>query len=350
MPIGFHSVYQKCDATVAVMRLYRHFRQRGYEVDFLPRDAAPLPVHPEWDVRAMSNALLPFHQWIARRFDCVVWSEPVPTMDELRASRACTSRNVLLVEWEHFDQQRLDVYKAFDRLVCSSWLATTLLADKLKLKNAIYAPIDAGLPLTANSRAPTNGVIRLFWSLWGSQACRTTNAMVDIIDGVLRRNSHVQLTISYSAASLERQAERVFRLMKRACPGRLSLLKDDNFDKHLLEMGRHDLLVWPSLSESVGLCGLHALAMGVPVLAFDYPLTSEFLQDRKNALLVPCELSYNSLGVPAVDPKGYLVFGAKLEEAVQNPSLLVRLKRHVFAGLSDRQEVFSRAWESIIDG
>lgn len=348
MRIGIHAAYQKCDATLMALRVARHLRGAGYSVDYLPRGQSS-EVHPEWDGQVLSDKKRkrPYHQWITSRFSYIFWTE-VPPPDQLHAARACDSKNILLVSWDELNEDLLPVYRLFDRLVCPSWLASTLLADRLKLRNVSYCPWDVGVPLSANPHLPNPSAVRLFWSLWGSQAERQNGAAVYVLDKLLSEHNHVRLTVSFSTAALRKQIIRALEAMSRRHSPRLSLLKDKNYDRHILETARHDLLVWPSLVESVGIAGLSALCMGVPVLAFDVPPISEFLKDGKNGLLVPCELRYNSLGVPFVDPQDYKVFGEHLTKAVQNPNALAGLRKSVFTGLSERQEMFSRAWESVL--
>jgi hypothetical protein len=68
----------------------------------------------------------------------------------------------------------------------------------------------------------------------------------------------------------------------------------------------------------------------------------------RNAILVPCELNYNRLGVPYIDPSAYRVFGLQLAEVVQKPVVLRRLRDNTISGLSDRREKFSRALDAVL--
>jgi glycosyltransferase involved in cell wall biosynthesis len=344
--VGIYSQYQKCDATLLTLRVASHCRLSGYSVEYLPLRSVE-PVHPEWDRTAYRHGDLSYHSWIGRKLSHIFWTE-APSPEYLRASRAFGSKNILLVEWESLDKSSLPSYKLFDRLVCPSWATATLVADKLKLKNICYVPWDSGLAQVASPTPRDYGQVKLFWSLWGSQAERQSPEILDVFDKLLAAYPGVRLTVSYSVGSLARQIEDALGKLRTRYDGKVLLSKDKSLEQQLLTIPSHDLVVWPSLIESAGLLGLQSLSMGVPVFAFNYPLFHEFLKDGRNAILVPCELNYNRLGVPYIDPSAYRVFGLQLAEVVQKPVVLRRLRDNTISGLSDRREKFSRALDAVL--
>lgn len=345
MRVGFHVTYQKCDATLLALRTARHFRDMGYAVEILPRGSA-VPVQPAWDRHALANRDARFPLWVKQKYlTHVIWTEP-PQRSEIALARKAGAVPLLLVSWDRLTREELSVCKLFHKLLCPSWLATTLLHDKLGMTNVLYVPWDVGVPFSLNSHPPTESSIKLFWPLWGSQARRQEPAVLGPLQEVLAAYPHVSLTVSTSGG-VPRDFLRGLEKASRRFTGRLDFLRAANIDKHILAVGRHDLTVWPTLVESAGLAGLHSLSMGVPVLAFDYPLNAEFLRDGKNALLVPSEVRYNSLGVPHVDPD-YAKFGRYLADAVTNPRHLLVMRQRVLQGMRDRREQFSKAWETVM--
>jgi glycosyltransferase involved in cell wall biosynthesis len=171
---------------------------------------------------------------------------------------------------------------------------------------------------------------------------------VAVISRVVDACPTILLTVSVSVPTADRECLRRLHILAAKHPTRVTVIKDRNRDRHLLALARHDLLIWPSTRESVGLCGLEALTAGVPVLAYNYPIAIEVLRHGKNALLIPCDLRYNGLGVPRVDPKGYRSFADHLVEVIRTPELVTRLRRHTAMDLDNRRDGFTRAWDMII--
>jgi glycosyltransferase involved in cell wall biosynthesis len=131
--------------------------------------------------------------------------------------------------------------------------------------------------------------------------------------------------------------------------GRVELFKGPSWEKHHLLFGQHDLVVWPTLFEDVGLIGLGSIYMGTPVLAFDMPLIGEYLKDGVNGVLVPCDLDYRWPGAAQVTPN-YRVFGEYLESMLDRPEYLTKLRQSVHTGVQSRRDTFFTRWQKLLVG
>lgn len=109
----------------------------------------------------------------------------------------------------------------------------------------------------------------------------------------------------------------------------------------LLEMGRHDVLVFPSLFEGFGLVILEAMSRGIPVITTSHTAGPDVIKDGQDGFIVPIrsaeaiatrleELARDSERLCAMKHAAYLAAGSFRWQAYR--SQLVRTVRDTLAG------------------
>src|SRR4029077_3068891 len=169
---------------------------------------------------------------------------------------------------------------------------------------------------------------------------------VPVMENVLQKCPNTWLTIAYSSL-LPATGVKELRNLAHSAEGRVELVRNTSWEKHMLLYGRHDLTVWPSLIESTGMVGLCSLAMGTPVIAFDHPAIGEIIRNGKNGELVPCELKSNWLGVPYVE-SDYSAFGKQLIALINSFQRIIQMREWTSTGLKDRQEQFLHRFSKLL--
>lgn len=333
--VGFWLYYQKNDATLMAIQLARRLGELGYDVEFYPADRAQA-VHPFWD-RCLHRGRLNFYDWLKKYRPSYVIFGKAPPPEYVQATQNAGARAYVLGLWDEIGQEDLPALNVATRVVSPSRAAQQLLAEQLELTNVVYVPWDPGVPITHDDRHVDPAHVGLYWPITGGQCFRQEPEVISLLCRVARKLPQLCLTVTYSS-SLGAGAAKELKKLTAAAGGRVELLKNLSWEKEQLLYGHHDLTAWPTVVEGVGLVGLSSVYMGTPVIAFDHPLVGEIIKDGRNGLLVPCELGYNWLKVPYVEPN-YDTFEANLVELLQDTDRLEHLRETATHGLSQRREM-----------
>lgn len=343
MRVGIHCYYGRYDATYAVLQAARIALELGHDVVILPREKAAA-VHPVWD-RYVVRGKLPLWEWLKGDLDYLICAEPL-ALETVNFARQHGVRCYLVCLWDELDQQSIVCLPAFDQVVFPSRRACRLVRDKTDCPNLVWVPWDIGVPVTRNPYDLDPQRVGLIWPLAGSQPFRQEPKFLSVVEQVLQKCSNAFFTVIYS--DLPAVGQRDLKRLVQLADGRLEVMKGLSWDKQQYLYGRHDLTIWPSLSEGLGLVGLGSLHMGTPVIAWDHPLVGEVVKDRTNGILVPCELEYNWLDVPYVKPD-YKMFTRYLSDLLREPHQLELLRYGTTTGLLDRRERFRAFWTSLLE-
>jgi glycosyltransferase involved in cell wall biosynthesis len=333
--VGFHIRYERSDATYMVFQMARRVLELGFDVEILPVET-PQVVHPHWDKYVLKSNRTTYWDWVKRGHLSYVIFNEVPRVEWLQAAMAEGLKCYLLCFWENIREEDIPVLPVFTNVICPSRNVQRLLVDRLNLTNSMYIPWDPGVPITHEDRLVDAERIGVFWPLSDSQCYHQEFDMVPIVSDVMRACPQMYLTVTYSSNMPETGVKTLKNLYNLA-DGRAELMKNLSWEKEQLLFGKHDLTIWPTRMENVGLVGLSSVYMGTPVMTFDHPLVGEFIRDGRNGLLVPCELRYNFLGVPYVEAD-YRVFANALVNLVRDPEKIDQLRETVTHGLAARRE------------
>jgi starch synthase len=89
----------------------------------------------------------------------------------------------------------------------------------------------------------------------------------------------------------------------------------------LEEMGRHDVLVFPSLFEGFGLVILEAMSQGIPVITTPHTAGPDLIEDGRNGFIVPIRSAE--------------AIASRLEEIASDPGKLAAMKRASYEAAGD---------------
>jgi hypothetical protein len=342
--VGLRLHYQKTDAVYMAFRVAELAQSLGFDVEILPRNK-PSAIHPAWDKNVFRHSGIDYYTWIKEGVSRIVFfGQAAP--NELQAAQKAGVKTILVVLWDQIEIEDTNLYHLFDGIVCPAKKVARLLADKMGLDNICCVPWDPGIPITNDYREIDIRKVTLLWSLDGSQCVHQEPKFISVVENLLASHSNTFITITYNNILPPKGVTELKKLIEYG-DGRVNLVSNPSIDRHMLMYGQHDLTIWPSLIESVGLVGLSSLYMGTPVIAFNHPLVSEIVKDGKNSELVPCDLQLNWLGVPYVQPN-YAIFGRQLSRLVENPEKLSQMREWTSSGLRERQDLFQDRWAKLL--
>jgi len=341
MKVGLRIPYQRCDATFIAIQPAKVAQEMGFDVEIMSRDRPASVLLSGWDRLVLRNSKLSYEDWIKTGLGCLLYTEP-SVMEEITSASAIGVKPYCLVCWNSITEAESKLMSSFTRLICPSRCVKELLVDKLKLSNAVACPWDPGVPITQDLRDVAEDNVAVLWPIENG---RSSLGFLDTFELFLRRCPFVWATVIYYS-DLSSAVVKDLRRLALSQSGRVELIKNPSWDKQQILYGHHDLTIWPTLTENVGLVGLCSIYMGTPVIAFDHPLVGEIVSDGKNGILVPCNLSYNWLEVPCVDPD-YSLFGDYLVQVVSDVELLTRLRRTTANGLQRRRKQFQSFWRGM---
>ena len=346
MQIGFRLKYQRSDATFAAFRVADFAQGLGYDISFSSTLRQLPSVHAGWDRYLNRNAKADYYRWVQSGLSHVFFVGEVNGA-ELMAAKKTEAKCILICLWDELEQTASDALPLFDTIVCPNVKTLKLLKSKLNLENLLHVPWDPGVPLTQENRDIDPKRLGLLWPLDGSQSTHQEPKFLPIAESVLKQCPNVWMTITYSSL-MPAQGVKELRRLYQLGDGHVELVRNASWDKHLLLFGQHDMTIWPTLIESIGLIGLSSLYMGSPIFAFNHPVIAEMTREGKNGILVPCELQPNWLGVPYVKPN-YQDFGQYLVRAAKDTKALDEMRGWTFVGLKERREAFSTEMEKLLE-
>lgn len=346
MRIGFHLHYKNNDLGVAAVRLADFASSLGHDVSIYSDGRRHGKVDPKWDKVVETEVDRHFFSWV-KDVQILVSLEPFSPLHFQGAARnGC--KIVMLASWDTIQEDLRDCYVMADDVICPSKQGAALLQESWSLKNCRHVPWDNGLPVTRKAEQVDANRIKVTFPIHGWRSGSTHPDILSVIWRTLHRCPFVDATLLYGSKNFNtagfKAVKSIEKTFKATAQFRAHQEKDLTRDDILMTYGRSDLIAWASEQEGLAQIGLDALAMGTPVLAYDVAPQNEFLHDRKNSILAPCELTYNWLGVPWVKPNAE-EFESYLVSLVEQPKTLGELRRFTRYGMGARREQFTAGWK-----
>jgi glycosyltransferase involved in cell wall biosynthesis len=343
MRVGIYCHYGRSEATQAALQAARVAAEQGHDVTVLPREKNSFS-NQQWDKHLVRGKSSPW-EWLRSGLDYVV-CDGLASPEFLANARKNNVKTYLICLWDELDESHLRRLADYDRVVFPSRKALSLVKERTELTNLSHVLWDAGMPVTRNPYELDPARVGVVWPLEGSQPQRQEPKFLPVIENLMSRCPNAFVTVVYG--QLPAAGQKDLKRLVQVAEGRLEVMRDLPQDRQQYLYGRHDLTVWPSLVESAGLTGLASLFMGTPVVAFDHPVVGDVVKDGVNGVLVPCELDYNALGIPFVQPD-YKLFARTLVELVKDPPRLTKLRHGASVGLAARRDRFSTFWSHLFE-
>jgi glycosyltransferase involved in cell wall biosynthesis len=339
--IGIYTKYRKYDSTLAVLALARSLELQGRHISINAHEWREANVDTLFDNRVTQRS---FQAWLPK-LRHIVWAFP-GEISQIDAARKLGIRSTLYTSWDQLVPYDEKVLSSYSQVLLPTLVQAMKVRDKFGLKNVAVLPWYCHFPVTNKDSNTTVGKIRLFLSLYGNQRRHVDLASLGLLANVVRDFDKVEVTVAGSRG-LSKYARKELRVYKKQLGTRFTVLDDCSWREQALLMGKHDLTVWPTLTDGFGLVGLTSLHMGTPVIAWDMNPINEHLALGRNAILVPGELDYNWLGVPRIKPD-YAEFNRILRWLLDKPKELAELRRHTHERLAERKQEFEKGWEAIL--
>lgn len=335
--------YRKHDCTLAALAVARYLDMSARRYTLIRLDWRAGSIDPAYDNKVHQ---IPFGKWLPK-ISHVLWTIPA---DEFYISylREHKVRNTLYISWdqvERYDEKALSLYT---HVLVPSLIQAMQLRDTFNIRNVAVLPYDSGLPhtLKLDSNGRNDGKIRLFLSLYGLQLGRVDLASFFVLSSILKDVPNLHVTVGCSKGLAPFTKRDLIQLHKRFGPRWMNLW-DCPWYEQAVQMGEHDLTIWPARWDGFGIVGSTSLAMGTPVVSWDVTPINEYLSAGRNSLLVPCDVEYNWLGMPKVKPD-YEEFNRILRWLVSRPQDIAELRRHTAEKLESRRVDFRKGWDVVL--
>lgn len=340
MRLAICTKYSHCEETYAAIRVAAWAESRGIEVEMVTVTDRTSRVDDHWDRAVRRLRPVQLAGWLLH-YDAVVWTY-LPAAATLHTLQAQRIKLLLIAFWRAFKPAHANRYNDFDVIVTPSDAASQLLETMWNVQHTCPIPWDAGLPITIKDAVPS-GNIRVLFPLMDQTPNKTEMTAIHLIDRMLRATD-VHVTVAYTPSQVRSAGLRLLHQMSGARD--VSIQRSPTLAQRPFLFYNHDLTVWPTHEEDIGLVGLQSLAMGTPVVTFEVMPLPEFLLPD-NSITVPCAYRYSDAGVPIANPD-YNMFEDRLLSIINDPDSIYRMRLHTAQGLRERQQNFEESWDRIL--
>jgi glycosyltransferase involved in cell wall biosynthesis len=332
--------YRKHDCTLAALAIARHFEDMTRRYALISYDWRTGFVDPAYDNKVRHTAF----QRLLTKTKHFVWTAPVDNYF-IETAQKHGIRSTLYTSWDQLEPYDEKVIGEYTHVLVPSLVQAMQLRDRFKLRNVAVLPYDGGLPHTIKSTF-CDSRIRLYLSLYGAQLHRVDFSAIILLSHLVRDMPNVHVTIG-CCKGLAQYTKREIKLLAKMYPDRWRVLWNCSWPQQAIEMGQHDLTIWPARWDGLGLVGITSLTMGTPVIAWDVTPMNEYLSAGRNSILVPVPVQYNWIGMPVAQPD-YTEFDRILRWLITQPDMLTELKQHTNEQLPGRREDFQKGWNAIL--
>lgn len=337
MRIGIHGRYFACEATYAAARLAQWAQSQRHEVTLLSTTDRHMTLSAVWDELVVPKFSQRFTDWMAG-CDAVVWTH-TPAEQQIKWAKKHGAMTIGLALWHELRPKDADVYRLFDRVLCPSRVCAQLLAKAWRLKNVVAVPWDSGFPLTSKTRSSHATGLRVFVPMLDRSPCHMEMTAITSLERLLQQFSELTITIAYMTSQLTSRVVRsISQLVARYKP-RVRLVRGPSVAMRPMLFHNHDVTLWLSHAEDIGVVGLQSLSVGTPLIGFQISPITEFLQDGYNGRIVLCDCGLSELGAPIADPQ-YIEVERAVASLCAHPKLLTNMEQRALQGMHERRVQF----------
>ncbi len=341
--IGIHAPYTWDESTQMACALGDLAVQFALKVSYLSMQSHDNGVHFRWDNKARSGKKQDFKHW-ARNCSVIVWFDVHKKKLELAVEAGCT--NVLVPLWHRITSDKLKLFHKFNTIICPSSASHALFQARHAFQDIRLAQWDAGLRLQKRPRGLVDdSKIKLYVSIDGATVTSMGSQLFAALTLLIDSHFHLHVTIGHTR-QWSRTALGLAKDLVKGSNDRVVLLRNPSHSKRLEVLGNHDWVFCPTLTPNSGVEALEALAMGVPVIAFDIAPMSEFIQRNYNGVVVRCDKKDDAFGVPAGEPNSRELFEA-LEQVIGDEQYLFRMQANPWPDLESRSRAFQQVWRQV---
>ena len=340
--LGIYTRYHQHEVTHAALHLADLAVNTGIAVTLRACDVCLREVTPHWDARVKRGRPADFWDW-ANKCNKVLWMQP-PHVQDVVMAQAAGIQAWIFVAWEDLRAEDIETLMHADKVVCPY----ACVANALIKQNTDMARVDMpwDVPIPLSPRRQTAARRTLLFPLFDSQPQRVDGTIFYLMHDVLMSVPDICIRIGMGRG-WSQTARRALKALQKQHGERITVVRNPRYLQRVALYAGADLTVWASKYESLGLVGLSSLAVGTPVVCWDIEPHAEYISNKRNGLLVPCELKDNWLGVPEVEPD-YAVFKQYLLDLLHDEVLLGTIQQSAHVGMAERRERFMQGWRNLL--
>jgi glycosyltransferase involved in cell wall biosynthesis len=154
----------------------------------------------------------------------------------------------------------------------------------------------------------------------------------------------IHLTVRWMDRLLERDLS-LFHRAIQSHVGKVHCSNNRSREGILQDYQDHDLMLWPTCREGLGLIGLESVYHGTPVVSFNVPPLHEFLINGINSVLSNHSVGSSFEGIPEIHQPSYESFRESLLVAIQN---IDRLTETTSLPCYSRINTFNKQWDQFL--
>lgn len=339
--IGINTVYRTHDATIVATTLARKLKEAGKRFSIHTNDWRSQEVDHAFDQGVHTGK---FKAWL-KNLSHIVWTEPAPDY-LLYYSIQAKIKNSLYTSWDQLEQYDVETVQGYNYILLPTSEQAINLRERFEIKHAASLPYDPYLPITKKYTNNECDKLKLFICLYGSQLRRLDLASVLMLAEILEKYDHVHVTIA-AANGVSTRVLKILNSLKEMFDERWQVLVHKTWSEVTMMIGNHDLTIWPTGFDGIGIVGLTSLYMGTPVVAWNAAPMNEYLIEGRNSVLVKCETETNWLGMPIVKPDTD-EFVKTLSWLIEHPESIAELRKHTYEKLFERRKEANKGWNIIL--
>jgi hypothetical protein len=332
--------YHHHEATYAAIQLHDLFQQLGFDVYLRAVNARPVQLCPERDAQLVQCSF----DELLHRSDVIVWTH-VPYAAELSAAHALGKLTCVIPMWLELCQRDRRPLQRVGVLACPHLPLVQVFESWPKI-TPHYTPWYPGLPLTRKNSLRAAGELHVLFALFDNLPSCVDASIFNELLRLLELLPQLHVTVGFSPKNLTRNVLARLRTTKARYGERLQLAKNVHYNDRPLLYAKHDLTVWPTIGENIGIVGLESLCMGTPVFAWNVPPLTDFLHP-KAATLVPCT-QVSMTGGAILAAASIYSFSVELQQLLLNPDKILAMQQHTMDELPERQVAFKDFWQNAL--
>lgn len=344
MNVGVFLDYKDDDLATMALILAGRLSNKQFTISMATCAPKVGHIHPDWDRRCIKLNEDTAKMW-CRQQDTIVTTHPCFFL-----KGAFSAPKIPIIRMFQCDKL-MEFYNKktrpiADRLVIPSQTFDSVLREQLHIRNSMFIPWTAGLPITQKSQQNELDLVRVLVPIGSDNATRITLDALTIFTKLAKEHPKIKITVAYSRTCAPYSRKLLDTIAKQS-QGRIVLSFQDSWSSRTLLYGKHDLTLLPFLCDGAGLSALMSLAMGTPVAAFNMAPLNELIKDRENGILATCSIKHDKLGFPTVMPN-MQIFDERVSVLLEDTSLLMGMAHTTGETIKERDSHFDYKWGKLL--
>ena len=344
MDIGIYAPYGPHEVTVAALRVADHVLCEGMRPRLLACGPIVKGVHPYWDQHVKPGGTKEIYAW-AQDCDHLVWFDYRP--DFVRRARLVAPKapQVLVFRWHH-TPKALKAITGFDRVICPSKEAKKSVLANLAVHEDLvkWCLWESGLPPLPRRARRRSRAQSLYIPVDNYTVEKAGGDLLTVVARLLVEYPHLSITVE-PARKWPPLSRYDWAAIARIYADRLRVVDPVPLPDQSARFYDHTWTFCPALRAEFGMTVLRSLSCGTPVVVHDIHPFSGMIHDRREGLLIACDITIDRLGAPVAKFDVDRVF-AVLATAIENTDLADALRTDDWH-LERRGRVFADAWKMV---